>query len=97
MSTADDLLRYVETHRWIGARLQDDRHLLELNPVHGKLEAGFMLWQRLADGRLWPLASGHVRDGRFYGGENEPLEFDDDTLALIGKLLEHGRAPSEQA
>ena len=93
MATADSLLSFIENRGWLAATVQDDEHLLEINPVHGKIEAGFILWQRLPDGELLPVSSGHVSKGRFWGSENEPLELSDETLSLIDGLLKDAEHP----
>ena len=87
MSTADDLLSYIEHNHWEPASLSDDRYLLEINPVHGRIEAGFMLWRRLSNGEVMPVASGHASKGHFWGAENQPLDLGDEVLDVIAGLL----------
>ena len=87
MSTADDLLSLMEHRRWEPAVLSNDSYVLEINAVHGKIEAGFVLWRKLPNGEPELVTSGHTREGQFWGAENEPLELNDEIQAALADLI----------
>ena len=87
MSTADDLLKFMEHRRWVPAILADERYVLEVNNVHGQIDAGFVLWRRLPNGEAKLVTSGHGGNGRLWGGENEPLHLSDELQGAIRSLL----------
>lgn len=91
MSTADDLLRFMEHRHWAPAILANDDYVLEVNDVHGKIAAGFVLWRRLPNGEPQLVSSGHARNGGLWGAENEPLELSDEVTETVTSLLRAGK------
>lgn len=91
MSTADELISYMEHRGWEPAILVNDDYVLELNEVHGRISAGFVLWRRLPNDEPELVVSGHATNGALWGAENQPLDLDDETIEVLSRLLRNGQ------
>ncbi|HET7036339.1 MAG TPA: hypothetical protein VFI42_11720 [Thermomicrobiaceae bacterium] len=90
VSTADDLLSFMEHRHWVPAILAGEQYVLEVNNVHGRIDVGFVLWRRLPNGEPELITSGHSANGRLWGGQNQPMRLSDELQQAISSLLRSG-------
>ena len=87
MNIEDDLRRRLAERRWQPVEIERGDQRLELHPVHGKLGAGFTLWERAGDGTWVVRATGHTENGRVVDSSGVPVSLPDEISDQIAGLL----------
>jgi hypothetical protein len=90
VALVDTLLGFLEHRHWEPVTLASGEHQLEVNQVHGMIEAGFILWRCLPNGTRELVTSGHTRDGELLGKDGEILTLPDDVAETIEEILKSG-------
>ncbi|HET9016099.1 MAG TPA: hypothetical protein VFN57_10915 [Thermomicrobiaceae bacterium] len=88
MSIEDDLRQRLAERGWVPVEIEQGDQRLELHPVHGKLGAGFTLWERSADGTWEVRATGHTENGRVVDSSGDPLPLPREISDQIEGLLD---------
>lgn len=83
---AERLVKVLMKHRFQPVTVSEHEYVLEVRPYHGKLEAGFILWQ-VGNGQLQPLVSGHTENGHLVTAEGFALHLPAETVSLLTRLL----------